>query len=155
MGIFVWFKPDTQKKNDNKDIATVASNTNLSSYDYELSLQELYDEFSKNYVRASQNIMYKRIKVTAPLNKIEKENAGVLTVIVDAYENDGKAKDSWTELTLKEKNLNCFAVFDFKDGDDSGIMNYNVGDTITIIGCLNYANGNTLGFKGSKIVGGE
>lgn len=142
----------TNAETENIPLENTEIINDLTNYDLELTLKELYNEFSSNNVRGNKKYMNKRIKITAPIKKIETEYNGVLSIMLDASKNDGKAKDNWAKVTLKENNLNCYAVFDFKEGNDNGIIDYDVGDKITIIGNLQYANGNTLGFYESKII---
>ena len=142
----------TNQVSSNTNSTNYDTNNDLEKFDAEETLENLEKELKNNSARLQNNLYGKRVKITGTIHSIGNEENGVLGVLFEAVQNNGTAKASWVKITLKNGNINCYAIFDFKDGNSSGYKNYNVGDKITLIGKLKFVGGNTLGFYESKII---
>ena len=144
---------DQQIENNNTQTTSEGNATiDLDRFDMEVTLKKLYDEYSSNSIRANQIYLNKRLKITAPIYKFETVENGLVPILIGLAKEDENTKSKWNKITLKQKNVNCLASFDFEIGDDTGILDYNVGDNITIIGTLTSTGKVTLFFRSCKIV---
>ena len=108
------------------------------AFDKEESIKEISKVYYDNKLRGNKEYFGKKIKVTAQITSINSDSSVLFNTGVT--------------VNLEEKGAYYYMMCNFKDGDSTGILNYNRGDMITIIGTMDELIGNSLCLKKCIIV---
>ena len=105
------------KQNKNAATSSWVETENKKDGFTEVSFDELYEEYEKNPIRAEKN--YKKIKITGKLNRIDTDLHQIS--IEDSHDSSHGITASYS-----------MSSSDFKKSIENKLMNYNIGDNITL-----------------------